>query len=402
MTELERILVVDDDPFQVKLLVHQLGTLWSGSVNSFLSGMEALDCLDSGAAGNSLILLDLNMPEMDGVEFVRQLVTRKYTGALALMSGEDSRILETTVKLARARGLNVLGQLDKPVRPEVLGTLLSRWRTHNLQMPRIARQSYGPDEIQRAIARGELFNIYQPKVHLGTGEVVGVETLVRWRHPEDGVVYPDQFIATAEEHDLMDGLTSQVLLSALEQARQWQDRRFPCRIAVNVSMENLTELDFPDIVLNAIQASGISPADLILEVTESRLMADPLTPLDVLTRLRLKQVRLAIDDFGTGHSSLAKLRDIPFDELKIDRGFVHGASGNATLRTIFDASIAMARQLGLTVVAEGVEDREDWEFLRARGCDIAQGYYVAKPMPASEFDAWITQWKLRFNELTPL
>jgi len=146
--------------------------------------------------------------------------------------------------------------------------------------------------------------------------------------------------------------------------------------------------------------SGVAANDLILEVTESRLMSDVLAPLDILTRLRLKHISLSIDDFGTGHSSLMQLRDIPFDELKIDHSFVHGAGQDKTRRAIFTASLGMARQLGMKTVAEGVEDRADWNFLRQQGCDLAQGYFIAEPMPAGELHDWLNDWETRHLELT--
>jgi EAL domain-containing protein (putative c-di-GMP-specific phosphodiesterase class I) len=166
-------------------------------------------------------------------------------------------------------------------------------------------------------------------------------------------------------------------------------------MAVNVSMDNLSELEFPDWVERAAKDAGYPLTNLVLEVTESRLMKDALTPIEILTRLRLKRIGLSIDDFGTGHSSLAQLRDIPFTELKVDRGFVHDACRDASLRAIFEASLGMARQLGLRTVAEGVENQEDWDFLRAGACDLAQGNFIARPMPGGELAAWIGEWGTR-------
>jgi len=160
-------------------------------------------------------------------------------------------------------------------------------------------------------------------------------------------------------------------------------------VAVNVSMANLTALDFPDFVSEQARLKGLPPASIVLEVTESQLMRDLRAPLEILTRLRLKRFRLSIDDFGTGHSSLAQLRDLPFDELKIDRSFVHGAHNNEILRAIFQASLGLAKQLGMATVAEGVEDSDDADFVRSTGCDLAQGYLIAKPMAASQVEAWV-------------
>src|SRR6185369_2408491 len=313
-----------------------------------------------------------------------------------LISGEDERILRTAENLARAHSLNVLGILHKPVALENLKKTLDKnlVRTVRAAKP-LAPRSFGADELRQAIAGGELVNYYQPKVELASGAVAGAECLVRWRHPEHGIVFPDQFIGVAEEHGLIDGLTHAVLTAAVTQVRAWRDAGLPWRMAVNISMDNLAHVDFYDQVLAEIRQAGIAPADLILEVTESRLMNDPLASLDILTRLRLKRISLSIDDFGTGHSSLAQLRDIPFDEFKIDRSFVHGANDNDTLRAIFDASHHVARQLGMKTVAEGVEDREDWEFLRTCGCDMAQGYFIARPMPAEELAGWLAGWEMR-------
>jgi EAL domain-containing protein (putative c-di-GMP-specific phosphodiesterase class I) len=226
-----------------------------------------------------------------------------------------------------------------------------------------------------------------------------VEALVRWQHPKDDLVFPDQFITTAEEHGLIDELTRVVLTAALQQARIWQDAGLHLRVAVNVSMDNISSLEFPDFVARTAAKAGVPLTNLVLEVTESRLMKNPLAALDILTRLRLKHISLSIDDFGTGHSSLAQLRDIPFDELKVDRGFVHGAWRDSSLRAIFEANLGMAQQLGMKTVAEGVEDLEDWDFLCAAGCDLAQGYFIARPMPAEEIMGWLPTWESRLNKL---
>jgi len=387
-----RILVVDDDAVVLELLRHMLAKLGFGDVAAFPSGGEALGWLDAPVHGVDLILLDLNMPEMDGVEFLRKLVERRFTGSLVLVSGEDEQVLQTAESLVRAHRITSLGHLKKPVRPDALAAMLEKWKPGKQRGARGAVKTYTPDEVRRAITDRELVNVYQPKVAVATGKVVGVETLVRWRHPRDGIIYPDQFIGVAEEHNLIDELTHVVIAESLAQARLWLDAGLALHMAVNVSMDNLISLSFPDVVAEQAAKAGVTAPELVLEITESRLMPKLVTVLDVLTRLRLKRFRLSIDDFGTGHSSLAQLRDIPFDELKVDRGFVHGAANNERKRAICDASLGLARQLGISVVAEGVEDQADWRFLRNEGCDFAQGYYIAKPMPGPELPAWILAW----------
>lgn len=390
-----KIILIDDDPIMLRLLAHQLSQLGYGEVAACKRARDALAMLDSRNGAVDLIFCDLQMPEMDGVEFVRQLVRIRFAGRLVLISGEDPRVLQTAERLARAHKLDVLGGLHKPVSQSQLQEIVGRRSIRPTQTPRANRKRYDAAELWRGIEEGQLLNHYQPKVELVSGAVTGVETLVRWKHPEDGLVFPDQFIDVAEEHGLIDALTHAVLIGALEQAQRWQADDLALTLAVNISMDNLTRLEFPELVEHEVARVGLSPGNLTLEVTESRLMKNRLEALDILTRLRLKRFGLSIDDFGTGHSSLAQLRDIPFTELKVDRDFVHGALNDASARAILEASLNMARQLGMTTVAEGVEDLEDWNFLRARGVDVAQGWFIAKPMPAADLPDWIAAWELR-------
>lgn len=396
------ILSVDDEPFVLKLLAKQLANLGFGKVISHQHAKDALAVLEVNTERFDLVICDLQMPDMDGVEFVRHLARIRYAGGLVLVSGEDQRILETVATLARSHSLNVFGVLHKPILVEHLKSVLEGKLTCTTRPSRAAPRVYGSDALRRAIAGGQLVNYYQPKVAIDSGRVAGVETLVRWQHPQDGLVFPDQFIVTAEEHGLIDDLTKVVLAGALRQASRWQHEGLELDVAVNISMANLASLEFPDFVVGAAAEAGVQLRHLILEVTESRLMHDPLSSLDILSRLRLKHISLSIDDFGTGHSSLTQLRDIPFNELKVDRGFVHGACRDGARRAIFDASLGMARNLSMKTVAEGVEDQDDWDFLRATGCDLAQGYFIARPLPAESFADWMLEWEERMCDLEPL
>jgi EAL domain-containing protein (putative c-di-GMP-specific phosphodiesterase class I) len=293
----------------------------------------------------------------------------------------------------------VLGYLNKPVAPERLAALVASCVLPSLEAIKRSKKVYGEETLRAAIVNGELVNFYQPKVAIASGEMVGAETLVRWQHPTDGLVFPDQFIGVAEQCGLIDDVTRAVLAAALPQAKLWQDDGLSLRLAVNLSMDNLLSLSFLDYVVNLTTEMGVRPQNLVLEVTESRLMQDPRVALEILTRLRLKRFRLSIDDFGTGNSSLTQLRDIPFDELKIDQSFVHGAWTNETQRAMFDASLGLAKQLNMETVAEGVEDLADWTFLRQQTCDIAQGYFIARPMPAENLPAWMLEWQERCKQL---
>ena len=392
-----KILVLDDESFMLKLLNRILSNLGYGSITLCDSGRAALEKIANADADTvpNVILLDLNMPEMDGIEFVRHLVERHYVGSLILISGEDERMLQTAEKLVQAHKIPILGHLHKPVKPDALSALLEMWMPPSTGAAGPVKKVYTADELRNAIENGQLINYYQPKAAVATGEVVGVETLVRWRHPTDGIIFPDQFIGIAEAAGLIDDLTRAVFAEAVTQAKSWEQAQLQLRIAVNVSMDNLASLNFLNFVAELTEKAGIAPQNIVLEVTETRLMQDTRAPLEILTRLRLKRFRLSIDDFGTGHSSLAQLRDIPFDELKIDQGFVHRAWANETLRAMYEASLSLARQLGMEVVAEGVEDRDDWDFLHRTGCDLAQGMFLSRPMLPADLPVWIESWRER-------
>lgn len=386
-----RVMVLDDDPFMLKLLARTLERKGFADVVTCDNGRDALTMVGKPQEAPDLIFCDINMPGMDGVQFVRHLVEHDYAGRLVLVSGEDTRTLQAMSRLVQAHRIEILGSLQKPVTPVSLEATMGTWTTPTQEQRFAPRRTYSADEVSAGISAGQMVNHYQPKVSLSTGRVVGVESLVRWQHPEDGLVYPDHFIGIAEEHCLIDALTNQVLLQALQDMARWKQAGLEMQVSVNVSMDNLNVLEFPDMVAGMASSFGIAPTSLTLEVTESQLMHDLRAPLEILTRLRLKRFGLSIDDFGTGHSSLKQLRDLPFDELKIDKTFVHGArqAENASTRAILNASTKLAKDLGMTIVAEGVEDEDDWSFLRSTGCDVAQGFYISRPIPSEGFVQWV-------------
>lgn len=393
-----RILVLDDERFMLKLHVHMLVGLGFTSVTACDNGPDGLEWVDAPGSPPDLILLDLNMPRMDGIEFVRKLVERNYAGSLVLVSGEDERVLRMAIRLVQAHRIPVLGHIRKPLSLAALVLVMDRWKPASAALPR-NRKAYSGSELRAAIAHDELVNHYQPKVQVATGAVSGVEALVRWRHPTDGLVLPDQFIPLAEDEGLIDALTRVALTRALADAAAWRLAGLQLRVAINISMDNLASVNFADFVTAAAADAGVASQDIVLEVTESRLMLDARAPLEILTRLRLKRFRLSIDDFGTGHSSLSQLQDIAFDELKIDRSFVHGAWRDATMRAMYYTSLGLGMHLGMQVVAEGVEDRDDWDFVRDTGCELAQGFFIARPMPAAELAGWIESWPEKAQHL---
>lgn len=251
------------------------------------------------------------------------------------------------------------------------------------------------NELPTAIRDGELVLQYQPKRDIRTGRVVGAEALVRWRHPTRGLIAPDDFVPAAEHSGLIRPLTTWVIDAALTQCRHWNDGlprpygRAGLSVAVNVSARNLLDDDFPVEVREALDRHGVPAALLVLEVTETAIMADPPRAHAILQDLHDLGVRLSIDDFGTGYSSLSYLKLLPVDELKIDKSFVRHMNDEHNDLTIVRSVIDLAHNLGLGTVAEGIEDRVTLERLAELGCDVAQGYYLAGPMNADAFDSWI-------------
>ncbi|MGY1820762.1 putative bifunctional diguanylate cyclase/phosphodiesterase [Geodermatophilus sp. SYSU D00079] len=243
-------------------------------------------------------------------------------------------------------------------------------------------------ELRRAIDAGELVLHFQPKAALSGEEVRGVEALVRWQHPERGLVGPAEFIPLAERTPLIRPLTRHVLDAALAQCARWRASGRTLRVAVNISARNLLDERFVDDVLELLALHDVPAWCLELEVTESAIMADPERARAILTRLAEVGVTLSIDDFGAGYTSLAHLKDLPVHQLKVDRSLVTGVTLDGSNALIVRSVVELARNLGLTTVAEGVEDRETWDLLARLGCDVAQGYLLCRPMPAEQLEEW--------------
>ncbi|MBA2313614.1 MAG: EAL domain-containing protein [Actinobacteria bacterium] len=254
-------------------------------------------------------------------------------------------------------------------------------------------------ELRRAIDHRELELHYQPMASAQNGHIRGMEALVRWRHPEHGLIFPDQFIPLAEHTGLIRPLTAYVLDAALAQCRQWHESGRGLFVSVNLSAQSLLDVHFPQEV-EALLAKWHVPAPwLKLELTESSIMSDPVRALRVLTKLSAMRLSLSIDDFGTGYSSFAYLRRLPVNTLKIDRSFVMGMKNDDNDEVIVQSIVDLGRNLGLETVAEGVEDQTTWDSLARFGCDIAQGYYLSRPMPPESIDGWLSAWASRIPEL---
>jgi len=381
-------LVVDDEEFMRDFLCMAVEKSGVGHVISATSGSDALDQVENSQQMIDIIVCDLQMPGMDGIEVIRNLANDGFGGGIILVSAEDKRVLKTAENMAEVRGLNVIGSLSKPMPVHTIISLMNKYAVSE-QQTSWETPDVTANELDAAIRSGEITVNYQPQVDIKTGIVKSVETLARWFHPERGMISPDIFIEMAERHDLIDSLTDSIIAQATRQGATWHKQGIDLSVAINLSMSNLRHLDFPDRITDIVNHAGMDIKKLVFEVTESRLVKDLGTCLDILTRLRLKGPVLSIDDFGTGYASMEHLKQMPFGELKIDRVFVNGAHKDDTARAILESSIFLAKQLDMATVAEGVEAENDWDLVTELGCDVVQGYYVAPPMDVKTFNAWL-------------
>ena len=384
------ILVIDDDEDMGELIrgVAHLNELECAVTSNAASFLAAL------TPETRLIFLDLVMPEVDGIEVLRTLGAQRCQSGIVLMSGVGKRVIETAVELGHSLGLNVVGHLQKPFRITDVEELL----TAQVDSPRPAVLKSGyltefeTSELVRAVQADEFVLHYQPQIDIETGSVVGVEGLVRWQHPERGLIFPNDFIERLEELGLIDDLGWLVIrhgFSEIGIIHAAYGR--PLRLSLNMSVFSLRELTFPDRFVEIAKEHGVDPENVILEITESGLIHELTRTLDVLTRLRMKGVRLSIDDFGTGYSMIQQLRHIPATEMKIDRSIVQGVR-NESHRVMVEKTIEMGHELGMTVVAEGVETHSQLKFLRERMCDVAQGYLFSTPHPVEKLVVWLKEY----------
>jgi len=251
----------------------------------------------------------------------------------------------------------------------------------------------GPADLRTAIDRGNVNVFYQPKVELATGRLVGFEALARWQHPTRGPIDPDHFIPLAEASALIASLTDEVLLQSVGDCASWAIAGHNLTVAVNMSPLLFMHERLLSSLVQVLARYRLPAANLTLEVTESAAMQDPLSTMGTLSRLRLRGFNLALDDFGTGYSNLAILHRMPFNELKIDRSFVTDVKDSRDSQVIVRAIAALAQQMGLITVAEGVEDLSSWDWLRSAGIEQIQGFGIARPMPADAVVEWIAAYR---------
>lgn len=401
-------LVVEDSNVQRTHMVSMLRSLGFGAVLEAWNGQDALEVLEQHARASGqprifLVVTDLDMPRMDGIELIRHLTERKLTDNLVVMSARDPRLLEIVENMGSENaGLNLLGTMLKPMMMDDLNMLLLR--VGQVRLAPVAapeRPALQLADLEQALAESQFMPLFQPKVSMGSGLIKGLEALARWQHPTEGLLAPWHFISSIEGTPLMPGFTLSIVEFTLRRLVEWQRIGLTSMtVSINLSADILAERGFIEKLDNMVESYGIAPELVVWEITETMVMENLSRALANVARLRLKGYGLAMDDYGIGYSSIQQLSRCPFTELKIDRMFVDGAAQRPNRRVILESAIEMGQRLGVTTVAEGVEKQSDWTLLRELGCELAQGYMIARPMPAGEIASWIKNNRARLRMLS--
>lgn len=385
-----RLLVMDDDP-DVGEFYAQVGSDLGYEV------LKLTDPLEFDAAVRrfrpTVIMLDLQMPGRDGIELLRDLsVVEDQQPKVLIASGLDSRVLTTASELGLSMGVHVEGAFCKPVALHDLELQLARLKSQE----RVITEKV----LRAGLENGEFVVHYLPKASFkGAGRwlIEGAEALVRWDHPHYGLLYPREFIGVAEQCGLIVELTDFVLRSAMEQVRLWRANGLLLDLGVNLSVQFLGDLEFPDRLLKMIREHGLDPTMLTLELTETAALRDPAVTMDILARLRVKNINLCLDDFGKGASSLTHLYRMPFSEVKLHNQFMDDMRVREDARAMVEGLIYLAHKLEMRACAEGVEDQATLRLLEAMRCDKVQGHHIGPAVRAKDFPELMANWNSRFQ-----
>ncbi|WP_213879094.1 EAL domain-containing protein [Pseudomonas sp. dw_358] len=381
-----RILVVEDHPFQRHCLLSQLHQIADVSVDAVADGVEALERLRQ--RHYDLIISDLMMPNLDGVQLIQKLAALDYKPALALMSTLPERMLHSASQVARFAGFKVVALHCKPLSMEALRKMIHRpvQAPPALASPPAPHLSCDRRQLVMALRKRQMQAWFQPKMCLRRGRIVAAEALVRWEHPEHGVLLPGEFLPALEQFRLERGLLRVVIQQTVLAQRRWRRQGHKIRVSINLPTHLLNDSELADRVLKQVKSEGGEARDIIFELMEDSTTHNQGNYYANACRLRFKGFGLAQDDFGSGYSSYCNLASTPYSELKIDRSLIHGCLDNRCLTSTVGSIVALGRQLGLTVVAEGVETEQELAFLRRLECHQVQGHLISPALPLRQFE----------------
>lgn len=378
------VLIIDDDPLFRMILEQVFRANGIGEVLVAQDGAIAAGILAARPNEVDAITLDLSMPNLDGVAFLRHAKAAGYKGSLLLISGEHKTVLASAERLASMNGLNCIGTVPKPVDYNlIVQKIMQGSPSERRSNP---RPPVDIDRLNASLLASRLTAYYQPRTFVKTGRLSGAEALARMWDENGTLMDAGEMINLAEKHGRITDITWRIIEIVIEDCRQLARQGLGgLDFSFNISASILDNGQFPDQLAEKVRLSGLQPSSFILELTESIIPHNTAASLEALTRLRMAGFKLAIDDFGTGLSNIDQLAMYPFTELKIDKSFMQAASTDAFSRACVETSVALARELDLSVVAEGVETPEELELARLHAIDEVQGYLFGKPMPFADF-----------------
>jgi EAL domain-containing protein (putative c-di-GMP-specific phosphodiesterase class I)/CheY-like chemotaxis protein len=394
-----RILVVDDQSHVRTFVRGVLAGLGIEQVVEAANGRAALEVLREPGRQFDLALVDLKMTDLDGVETIREMARLHARCAVAILSVEDSHVLDSAGSLAQLLGLRFLGAIQKPLTDRkllpVLQRVVERTRAASATPPGIA-----PVEVRDALAAGQFQLVYDPQINIRSGECEGATAVLRWMHPQRGEIgWPEFRPAVDRTPDYARMLADEALKQGMTASARWGAGGHPVGVAVPVSARAFDRLDFADRLEAMANALGASPAAVTLVLPVHGMPEHTVALIDVTTRLRLKGFGLAISEFGSGKTALDFIDQIPFREMHLDSGIVNGCASDEKKRAMVEASLALAKRLRLRSVAEGVANRDEWNLLADLGCDAAQGPFLARPADADELTVWVTRWMMTVSQM---
>ncbi len=379
-------LIIDDDPIFRLVAEDALRALGIDTISVAEDGAEGLQSIVNTDRPYDLIICDLQMPNLDGVSVVRELANINFAGALIIASSEADAVISAVQRMAIMVGVRILGALKKPLKISMLKNLLSQAKHTNTS---IATKPMTRHALKEALSDKRVVPHYQPKFCIRTQKVTALEVLARIFSKDGQPLNLEAGLKAAEQYSLMQVFTFSLIEQVIKHVKIWKLKGLALDLSINVSPAMLRNLDLPDLIGDCFRSADIDLQTITLEVTEERLMDYDANVLEVLSRLRLLGFKLSIDDFGTGATSIEQLRLYPFNELKIDKSFVQGAKTDLFARTTVEASARLAAMLDMKIVAEGVETEAELDFVRNAGVHMAQGFLIAKALPAEKVCEWI-------------
>ncbi len=387
MNEDSRTLLIDDDPTQIAILTAYLSSLRLTHIDSASDGLKAIEMLAASGTKYDFVFTDLAMPNMDGYEFLKHLGESGFDGKVVIISSHENILLESAASLGKMHGLTIVGHIRKPLTKQALDRLLGNKEFAGSTVRNNQPTMMSSAAIFEGLERDQFIPFYQPKIDLLSGRIVGAEALARWQHPELGLLSPASFMSVAQSSGSIEQISMKIFEHLLRDiasgGEAWQNKK----IAFNLPPMMIRDHDLPDKLVSGLNRTGTRSANICIEITENGVIDfDPVT-VEVLSRLRIKGFDLSIDDFGTGAASIANLKMFPYSELKIDQSFIGNVLTDAFSAETVRTSISLARQLGLRIVAEGIENHNVLQYVKSLGIDQAQGYLFAKPLPFTGIDS---------------